>query len=560
VSGTPVIEVKLWDLERLVGERLSVEMLEEALPSLKCEIEEIDQETIAYEATHDRPDLYSAELLSLHLKGLLEVETGLPRTPLYGTLERAEVNGPEYRPYAFFAVVRNVKLDDEAIRQLMQLQEKIHLTYGRNRRKISIGFYDLRGVKFPVRYVPASPDLRMKPLGFTYEMSLKEVLKRHPKGVEYAHLVSPHDKYPVILDSEDKVVSFPPITNSEEFRVTEETRDLLIDVTSIDAEAGRRTITLLAHAVSVRGGEIQQLQLTGRMREVSPRIEPDTVSYDVELNRRLLGLDISVDDTVRLLRRMRMEAVPATSSELAVKYPFYRVDILHPVDIAEEVAMAYGYRNIKPEVMPPLHPGREDPLEVFTRIIRESMVGLGFTEVNNYILTSTRLMYDLMNLPHQPTIEVENPRHEAYHAMRTWIVPQLINMVSISRHAGFPQRIFEAGDVVIPDESSDNKSREERHLAFLIAGKGVTLTNGLSAVKALLSMLKVPVRFEKHTHRSFIEGRTARITTPEGVAGIIGEVHPQVLLNFNLNVPVVACELNIEVIRRCYLNARKEEH
>ncbi|AJB41409.1 Phenylalanyl-tRNA synthetase beta chain [Thermofilum adornatum 1505] len=556
----PVIEVKIWDLERLVGQKLERSMLEQILPSLKCEVEEITDDTVSYEATHDRPDLYSAELLSIYIRGLLGIETGLPRVKVVEKAEKAEINGPDYRPYALFAIVRNVNLDDEAIRQLMQLQEKVHLTFGRNRRKISVGLYDLRGIEFPVKYTVADPDLKMKPLGFGFEMSLKEVLKSHPKGIEYGHLVSQYDKYPIILDADGKVVSFPPITNSEDFRVTEETRGVLIDVTSTDLESARRTITLFAYAVSMRGGEIQQLQLSGKINEVSPRLEPDMMRYPIELNKKLLGLDIGLEETMRLLAKMRMDASPINSNELEIRYPYFRTDILHPVDISEEVAMAYGYNNIEPEVMPPLHPGREHPLEVFTRAVRESMIGLGFIEVNNYMFTNPGLMYDKMNVPRQPIIEVENPRHEAYTALRTWIIPQLLNILSSSKHAGYPQRIFETGDVVLPDDKSENRTREERHLAFAIAGKGTTLTNGLSAVKSLFNMFGVPVKFEKYKHPSFIEGRTAQIVTPEGPAGLIGEVHPQVITNFNLNVPIVAAELNIEVIHKCYLSQQKKEH
>jgi phenylalanyl-tRNA synthetase beta chain len=188
------------------------------------------------------------------------------------------------------------------------------------------------------------------------------------------------------------------------------------------------------------------------------------------------------------------------------------------------------------------------------------MIGLGFIEVNNYMFTNPGLMYDKMNVPRQPIIEVENPRHEAYTALRTWIIPQLLNTLSSSKHAGYPQRIFETGDVVLPDDKSENRTREERHLAFAIAGKGTTLTNGLSAVKSLFNMFGVPVKFEKYKHPSFIEGRTAQIVTPEGPAGLIGEVHPQVISNFNLNVPIVAAELNIEVIHKCYLSQQKKEH
>ena len=552
----PVIEVKLWDLERLVGKSLEKSEIEDVLPRLKCEVEEIRDDTISYEATHDRPDLYSAELLSLYVKGLLGIEKGLPRFSVAGQELEAYIEGPEYRPYAYFAVVRSVRLDDEAIRQLMQLQEKIHLTYGRDRRKVSIGLYDLRGVKFPVRYTAIYPDsVKFRPLGFLVEMSPKEVLSEHPKGIAYRHLLEGREKYPLIVDANNDVVSFPPITNSEDYKLTEDTKDVLIDVTSIDPEAGRRIITLVAYAVASRGGTIQLVRNHyGSHIEVAPRVEPDKISYDVALTRNLLGIDVDVEETRELLSRMRMNTSIIGASSLSVEYPYFRVDILHPVDIAEEIAMAYGYDKINPVYIPPLHPGREDGLEVFSRALREGMIGMGFTEVNNYIMTNKDLMFHMMNLKEQEIIEVENPKHELYHALRVWITPQLLATLSASKHSGYPQKIFEVGDVVIPDKTLENRARDERHLAFAIAGKGVTLTDGLAAVKTLASLFNIEVSFTPLEHPSFIPGRAAKISANSGELGMLGEIHPEILERFGLNVPVVVCELNVETFKRCYEN------
>lgn len=554
----PVIEVSVWDLERLVGRSLSASELTELLPRLKCEVESVEGDKLSYEATHDRPDLYSAELLSVALRGLLGVERGLPRFPAGSAAGDAYVAGPAYRPFAFFAVAEGVKLDDESIRQLVQLQEKIHLTFGRDRRKVSIGFYDLRGIEFPIRYVACEPDsIRFRPLGFTVEMTPKEVLSQHPKGIEYRHLVEGYETVPLILDAGGRVVGFPPITNSEDYRVTEDTTDILIDVTSTDLEAGRKVLAIIAAAFAVRGGVLRQVRvLRQNTEELSPRLEPESVVYDNELTERLIGLKLSVEEVVELLLSMRMEARQIGERLLEVRYPYYRLDILHPVDITEEVAMAYGYERLVPEPLPPKHPGREHPVEVFTRVAREVMLSLGFTEVNNYIMTNRKLMFEMMNLPDQPIVEVENPRHEAYQSLRTWITPQLLSVLASSKHAGYPQKIFEAGDVVIPDETRENLVREERHLAFAIAGRGITLTDGLSTLKGMAILLSLELSLTPLEHPSLIRGRAAAVHVCGDACGFIGEVHPQVLVNFGLEVPVVVCELNLEKVRSCHLSRR----
>ena len=550
----PVISVKWWDLERLVGRELTRGEIEDSLPRVKCELEEIEGDEIWYEATHDRPDLYSAEGLSIALKGLLGVEEGLPTYRVSGRVVEAFAEGPAYRPYALFAVVRGVDLDDEAIRQLMQLQEKIHVTYGRDRRKVSIGLYDMRGIKFPVRYTRVSPDsVRFKPLDMDEEMTPSEVLERHPTGVKYRHLVEGRAEVPLIVDAEGKVVSFPPIINSEEFRVTESTTDILIDVTSTDLEAARRVLAIVATATYVRGKEIGRVLVHGPWgEEESPRLEPDAILYDPSLSSRILGVDLGLEETARLLSRMRMEAVPR-GSLLEVRFPYYRTDILHPVDIVEEVAMAYGYDRLSPLIMRPLHPGREAGIEVFTRSLRETLVGMGFIEVNNYMFTNTNTLFTKMGL-HGKAIEVENPKHEAYHALRTWITPQLLETLARSKHAGYPLKIFEAGDVVLPDDREANLAREERHLAYAVAGRGVTLTDALAHLRSLVELYGLKMSLEPLEHPSLIPGRAARIIIAGEEAGFVGEIHPRVLTEFSLTIPVVVAEINVDVLRRAFLS------
>lgn len=551
----PVVDVYVWDLERLIGKELSIEEIEDSLPKVKCEIEEIEGELVSYEATHDRPDLYSAEGLSVALKGLLGIEKGLYHYRTRGVVGEGIIDGPGYRPYALFAAVYGVSLDDESIRQLMQLQEKVHLTYGRDRRKVSIGLYDMEKIVFPVKYVSADPrEAKFVPLDFSEEMNLLEILDRHPKGIAYRHLVMGHEKFPLIVDGEGKIVSFPPIVNSEEFRVTEKTRNILIDVTATDLNAARRVMAIIVTAVSTRGGEVGFVKLEAPWgSEISPKIDPEEIEYDVSLNKRLLGLDIGLEETIGLLEKMRMEAKLKQGTLLTVKYPFYRADILHPVDIAEEVAMAYGYENIEPRVMRPLHPGRENGMEVFTRSVRETMIGLGFLEMNNYMMTNRALMFDKMKLKSDGMIEVSNPKHESYHALRTWIIPQLLSNLSFSKHAGYPQRIFESGDVV--KLSKSREILEERHLAFVIANKKVTLTDGLAVLKALFDLYRIKYELVALSHPSFIQGRSAKIFVGGEEVGIIGEIHPEVLVNFELEVPVVAAEIDLGKIREIYIRS-----
>ncbi|RLE95809.1 MAG: phenylalanine--tRNA ligase subunit beta [Thermoprotei archaeon] len=546
----PVIEVSIRDLERLVGETLSLEELEDLLPRLKCEYEGVEGEYVYYEATHDRPDLFSAEGLSRALKGLLEIELGMPGVILRQERVKAHVDGPTYRPYAFFATVHGLKLDDEAVKQIMQLQEKLHITYCRDRRKVSIGVYDLSKVKPPIYYTKAKPEeVKFTPLEFAEELTLKEILELHPKGIEYGHLIKSYEEYPLLVDSEGKVLSMPPIVNSEDTKVTEDTKEVFIDVTATDPQAGLKVLNVVATSIAERGETIGLVEIKGTWSGVTPDLTPESLLYDNTITEKVVGIKVSVEKASELLKKMRMDAKPISETKIEVKIPAYRLDILHPIDIAEDIAMAYGYENIKPEPYPPPHPGMPHPIEFFSKIIRETMVGYGFQEVNSYMMTNKKLLYDMMNLPEQPTVEVLNPKHENYSCIRTWLIPQLMEVLSQSKHADYPQKIFEVGDVVLIDETSSTKTREERHLAFAIADREATLTDLLAVLKSLSLQLGFSYKLEPIDHPSFIPGRSAKIVVNKKSLGILGEIRPRVLLNFELNVPIIAVEININVLK-----------
>lgn len=547
----PLIEVSISDLERLLGRELEDSEIEDLLPRLKCEIDSVEGDAVYYEATHDRPDLFSAEGLSRGLRGLLEVEIGAPKFGVRRSGLVAKVEGPDYRPYAFLGVVYGVKLDDEAIRQIMQLQEKLHATYGRNRRKVSIGVYDLSKVTPPIIYTKARPDrVSFIPLDMDSEMTLEDILEKHPKGVEYGHLIAGREYFPLLLDSEGVVLSLPPIVNSEDTRVTESTRDVLIDVTTTDAASGLKVLAVVATSIYERGKELGTVEVVTKGGKLSsPQLHAPRMKLDREHIEGLVGLSLGEDEIVHLLRRMRFDAV-VTGDKVDVVIPPYRVDILHPVDLVEEVIMAYGYDRLAPEFMPPQHPGREDSLEVFSRSVRGLVQGYGFQEVANYMMTSKEAMFEKMGLERGQVVEVENPRQETYTCLRTWIIPQLLQTLSRSKHADYPQRIFEVGDVALLDEREDNMVREERHIAMAMTDDEVSFTHLQAVLNSIMEQLGLSYKLEGTTHGSFIQGRVARIVVDSEEVGIIGEIHPRVLVLWGLEKPVVAAEMDLDRLRR----------
>ena len=541
----PVVEVDKEDLERLVSTELPPSLLEGLLASLKCEVERIEGSEIKYEIERDRPDLFSTEGLARALRGLLEIETGLREFKVEGPFVTMVVDGPDYRPYALGAVVKGLRLDDEALKQIMGLQEKLHETYCRRRRKVSIGIYDLSKVTPPIYYSSVKKDeILFTPLGHDKAMGLDEILTLTDKGREYGHLLMA-PTYPILRDSEGRVLSLPPIINSEDTAVEESTRDVFIDVTGTDLRLMKEVLSVMVTSVAERGESIGLVKVTSKgSSSSSPDLAPTVFELKLSYVHRVLGLKLGEKDVVRALLKMR-HSVREGGESLVVEVAPYRLDILHQVDLIEDVAMAYGYDRLPYELLPSTSPGRIASIEFLSRKLRDIMIGLGFQEIANYMFSNDEVLLKKMRIEGVGLIRVENPKSSTYTALRNWIIPQLIQVHAENRGVGYPQKIFEVGDIVLPCESTDVRAVTRRHLACSIASKDATLTDVLVTLKALFKALNVNYRLEPLSHPSFIEGRAAKIKVGERDAGLLGEVHPEVLYNFEVTVPIVVLEVDV---------------
>ncbi len=551
----PVISFTKWDLERLVGEKLSEDELKRLLSNLKGEIEKIEDECIEMEITHDRPDMFSVEGIARTLKGILEIEIGPPKVDVkFGTYVMY-VDYVPWRRFVVTSIVRDVVLDDEAIRQLMQLQEKLHQTYGRDRRVVAIGLYDADLIKFPIRYTSRNVDsVRYRPLGYDRYMSGREVLKETEKGQKYGYIaLGEGNKVPIILDSEDNCLVIIPILNSDDYKVTENTKNIMIDITGTDLRRVLDVYKVVIYNVLERSRskiiEIPKIifseEVPNYSKDVESSFEFQTYSISSYEVYDISGVDLKDEDIVKLLLKSRY-GVDISNGIINVKVPPYRINVLHKVDIIEDVLIMYGYDNIVRELpTQPTH-GR---VSIITRIvdcIRNILRGMMFYEVMTYVMTSRRL---LELCEQEGIIEVLNPKSELYNCVRTSIWPQLLDFI-ISNEArarsGF--KIFDIGDVAW---HSNGKVFQDIHLGIAITGREVTLTDMLTTLRTLFKLLSIDPKYVKSNIRGLIPERTALIYDKysEVEIGYVGEVHPKVLTSLEYYNPVVIAEISITKIQ-----------
>ncbi len=544
----PVIRISRSDLERLVGKKLSDEEIMDILPRIKCEIEVIEDDTIEFETTHDRPDLYSVEGVARAIRSFLNM--GITRYNYVDLGYKAYNKGVPRRPYATFAVVRDLELDEEAVKQMMQLQEKLSITYGRRRRKASIGIYDLDKFEMPIYYELVDPEkTKLIPLEGKKELTLKEILSETEKGQEYGHLIASWEKYPVIRDANGKILSLPPIINGEETKVTIETKNILIDSTGSDLDTVIDMVTIMATSLAERSKTKTIAYVFTFMDKdkivIAPRDKGPIINVSLGKARDILGVDLSLETSIELLSKSGIEARVQPDNALEVLVPPYRIDLKTEIDIIEELAIMYGLDNIgraSYDIPPSKGPGRIHPIEFLSRKIRLITASYGFIEVANYIMSNYYMQSKVFG-SEKPIIKVLNPKMEKYTGLRRWLTPGLVNIVKENQERESVIKIFEVGDVVLPDLESPTGAKIERRLGIAISHEKATLTDGLAYVHAILDRLGVPHKFEKGYVNGLLKQRTAFIVHNDRRIGFVGEVHPKTLKELGINRPVIVAEI-----------------
>lgn len=558
----PTIDVDYAELQKMLGIDLKrdSEKIDEVLAFAKSEVKLFDEKTgimnIEIKDTN-RPDLWNIEGLVRTLRGFLGIDKGLRHYSIGKSVAEVYVDKrlENIRPYIGCSIVKNMKMTDPAIRGIMQLQDKLDHTYGRNRRKTSIGLYNLDLMKPPLSYTVVKPtEASFVPLGFEKRMNLKEILVEHPKGIEYGEIVSSHPVFPLLLDSEKKILSFPPIINSNDLgKVTEETRNILVEVTGTVHETVLNALKIVTLSLIDRGGKAYSATVhyeEDNLTEVTPSFDTTKMNLEIGYTNKILDLDLTAKQIAGLLAKAGYGVETVEKDRLIVQIPCYRIDIMHPIDLVEDVAIAYGYNNIKPFWRKLPTTGGARPEQAFLDTARELMIGLGFQEILTYNMTNPQSLFTKMNLKKQKTVELANPKVQTLTCLRNWLLPSLMEFFSCNLHIEYPQKIFELGPVTVLDGKAETRTRDDDTLAAAVSHGNASFTEVKSILDALLMNLGLRWQIREVKHPSFIEGRAGTVTVDKTEAGMIGEVHPQVLQNWTLENPVAAFELNMYKINK----------
>ncbi|MHA1577614.1 MAG: phenylalanine--tRNA ligase subunit beta [Candidatus Thorarchaeota archaeon] len=547
-----IVECSLRGLMKLIGKKLTVKKLEDTLFLLKAEVEKIKGDTIEIEINPDRPDMLSAEGIARTVRAFLGLTSETAIFPVKKSRKQVVVGKGlnKIRQFIACAIVKDIQTSDELIKTYMNLQEALTSTHGRNRRKASIGLYVLDEIKFPIRYYLEKPEkIRFAPLGHDIEMDGPRIMTEHEKGIEFGPIVSSFNKWPFLTDSDGEVLSLPPVINSNNLgRVTEETPNLFIEVTGTHLPTVNQCLNIMVTSLAERGGKIESLTVLypDDTKQETPDLKPRKIKITSSDVTSLTGLILTDTEVVDCLGRMCYGTKISTKGKFVVEIPPYRTDVLHPVDVIEDIAIGYGFDNIIPTMPATMTAGKLLPETRLKNKARDLMIGLGYQEILSYILTAPETLSTKM-LRTDPYVETSNPKSRDFSVLRNSLLPILIDFAAQNQHADYPQKVFEVGDIVIPDETKETRVRQLPALCGILTDIKVNITELLTEIGFLLRNIGLEGKFHYKSKKisGFIEGRSSEIIIGKKMIGYLGEISPEVLTKFGIGKPIVGFELFI---------------
>ncbi|KAF6243810.1 phenylalanine--tRNA ligase subunit beta [Nitrosopumilus sp. b1] len=537
----PVVELSYSRLEKLIG-KVSRKQILESLPYLGLDIESESKDEIRIEYSPNRPD-YSTDFgIALGMQGLLGTKKGLYQLKISSGSKKILVDSSisKIRPYVTSIVAKGGSIDDATIKQLMVMQEDLHFGIGRRRKKSSIGIHDLDTISFPLKYTTTDKNHKFTPLNSNQEQTITDILQNTDVGKDYGGILGNSTKFPIILDSKGKTVSFPPIINASMTTVTTKTKNLLVEVTGLNKDDVEDSLSVVATILQSAGFKLESVKISGS-KNSSPLLKNKKLTFDSDLVNKTLGTNLTTSLICSCLKKSRLDAI-AKGKKIECTIPRYRFDIFGPMDLVEEVALGYGIQNLEPVLSPSLTVGQKNQFSEKLKTLSSVLVGLGFTEALNSSLTSERILYSSTQRDPKGSISVVDSKSQEHTILRDSLLPGLIENLSRNIHEQYPQKLFEIGTVF----TLGNPINETTHIACVSAHQSSNFTE----IKSIMqSMLKTAFNLDSQTKTSseslFKKGRSAKVILNGNSIGTIGEIDSAIIENFKIRVPVVGFEINL---------------
>jgi len=540
------IKVPKKQFEREIG-KLDKKM-QEKIALFGTPVESITENYLEIEIFPNRPDLLSYHGFKRSFLAFLGRKTRLKEYKLHRPEKnytvKVESSVKEVRPYTMCAIIKNLRLTEDKIKEIIEIQEKLHTTIGRKRKKLAIGIYPLEKITLPITYKALEPDkIKFIPLESGRAMSGLEILQRHPAGKEYSHLLKGKTKFPIFVDHAKQILSMPPIINSElTGRVTEKTRDVFIECSGFDQKILKKCLSIIVTIFAEMGGRIYQMKIKSKDTQITPELKTEKMKISIENTNKTLGMNFQEKQIKQYIEKMGHNYYKGE-----VEIASWRTDILHEVDLIEEVAIAYGYENFIPQIPQISTIGEKDQKEVIKQKISNILQGIGILEISSHHLTTKENQFKKMGINEKSEpeyLEVIESKTEN-NILRRNLSSGILKTFSKNIDSEYPQKICEIGKTF---QIKSGKINEKENLSIAICpGNFTEIKQILEYLEKILN-IKLEIKETNNPPQHFIDGRTGNILFKDKEIGFIGEIHPKILKNWKIKMPVSLLEFELEDI------------
>lgn len=552
-SDLPVVSFPVRKIEEFFP-GYDVNRIVDMLPYIGLDIEYVDDDEIRVEYSPNRPDFSSYYGIARSLKGLLEIEMGIPNVNI--------VQGKDYvisvnksvshlRPFIVGLVAKNGRLDDESIRNLVGMQEDLHNGLGRRRAKASIGFHDLSQLEFPLRYDTVSSNASLSPLGFKEAITIAEILRETDAGRKHGKILGRTKIFPVLLDGSDQIISLPPIVNGDSTKINPYSRDLFVEATGTNLSLLEDVLAIMAITLSDMKFDIESVVIIyGIENIVSPNLQLRKFEgLELSYLNNVLGIQITPELALKCLKKSRLDGL-IDGCKITCNVPRYRTDISEAIDLVEDIGIGYGIFNLDPTLPAYRFSGIRSRNTIIFEKIRQTLVGMELIENVNFSLISRTLEHEYVNRgnDYKDVVAVVGSKSGEHEILRSSLLPSLLRSLSHNIHEEYPQRLFEIGKVF----SSDEDAVERWSLCSVIAHDEADYTEAKSIVQTLMGVgLGKELEALSAIIPTYIEGRGAYLYVADTKVGVIGEISPSIIENFKIRVPVAAFEIDLTKLVTC---------
>ncbi|TDH65792.1 uncharacterized protein CCR75_009280 [Bremia lactucae] len=492
------------------------------------------------------------------------------------------------RPYIVSAVLREVQFTQERYDSFIDLQDKLHQNICRRRTLVAIGTHDLDTLSGPFTYNALPPnEIEFIPLSQDKAYEAKELLDFYRTNPEVKHIKPYTDiiydspVYPVITDKNGVVLSLPPIINGEHSKISLHTKNVFIECTATDITKAKIVLNTMlamfseycAQPFTIEPVQISYEDEAANENELTPDLSKRLVEVPTkDIYSMLFGkghsINLDVERICKLCDKMQLDAKPVgNGTTILAEVPITRSDILHPVDVIEDVGIAYGFNNIPLTIPQTQTIGMAQPLNKLGDLLRDEISRAGFIELLTHGLCSHKENFEYLNRKDDghSAVVLSNPATIEFEVVRTSMLPGVLKTIQNNKAMSIKEglKLFEVSDVVVIDNSSDIGAKNVRRICAAYTGPtdGFEIIHGL--VDRIMQLLGIPSKLEipagakefytvdPAEELTYFPGRCAYLTLQkENVKplrlGTFGVLNPEVLKNFDLHNPTSVLEMDLE--------------